>query len=174
MPVLIEPMQDACGAATTLFDLPVVTAKAQQLPVRHASFETAWSLGVLCTTDQKSEMVAELARVLVPGGRLAMLVLVREAATLSVQPEGNSFPTWSEVQGLLEEAGLELVEHVDDRQLPPAPVSWQERTDEVSALIAHRHGASAAWQQAEANSVKVGALLRAEEVRVVLLHAVRT
>jgi SAM-dependent methyltransferase len=62
---------------------PVVPASAEELPFEDASFDTAVSTLVLCTVSDPGRAVAELARVLVPGGRLLFIEHVRGDGALA-------------------------------------------------------------------------------------------
>lgn len=55
----------------------VLRARAEELPFEDASFDTAVSTLVLCTVESPSRALAELRRVLRPGGRLLFLEHVR-------------------------------------------------------------------------------------------------
>jgi ubiquinone/menaquinone biosynthesis C-methylase UbiE len=59
----------------------VVEAPAEQLPFEDASFDTAVAALVLCTVPNPEAAVAELARVLKPGGRLLFIEHVRAEDT---------------------------------------------------------------------------------------------
>ena len=76
-PVCADPMAAAARAARRLFGLPSVVAPAQQLPFADDCFGAAWCLGVLCTTSDKAGALAELRRVLKPGGELRFMEHVR-------------------------------------------------------------------------------------------------
>jgi SAM-dependent methyltransferase len=62
---------------------PVVPASAEELPFEDASFDTAVSTLVLCTVPDPGQAVAELARVLKPGGRLLFIEHVRGEGALA-------------------------------------------------------------------------------------------
>jgi SAM-dependent methyltransferase len=55
----------------------VVEAPAERLPLPDASFDTAVATLVLCTVPDPAAALAELRRVLVPGGRLLLIEHVR-------------------------------------------------------------------------------------------------
>jgi ubiquinone/menaquinone biosynthesis C-methylase UbiE len=55
----------------------VVEAGAERLPFADASFDSVVSTLVLCTVDDQAEALAEVARVLRPGGRLLLFEHVR-------------------------------------------------------------------------------------------------
>jgi SAM-dependent methyltransferase len=162
-PVCAEPMVDAVGAAARLFGLPAVAALAQTLPFQDGSFDAAWCLGVLCTTDEKDEALAELRRVLVPGARLGLLVFLADGPLTLPAPEGNAFPSERETGQLLDRAGFEL-ETVGEADLTESE-EWRERADAVHDVIAGRHGDDPQCLEAQEQSGRIGRLLAAGEVR---------
>ena len=163
-PVCAEPMAAAVRASRRLFGLPSVVAVSQALPFGDAAFDAAWCLGVLCTTSDKAGALAELRRVLRPGGRLGLLVFVADGPLTTPLPEGNEFPSEQELLGLLRDAGLALEESAD-ADLSDSPPEWAERTDAVDAEVERRHGHDPAFEQAQENARRVGRLLSAGELR---------
>src|ERR1700712_943659 len=109
-PVLAEPMSAAATASARLFGLPSVVAWSQALPFRTDAFDAAWSLGVLCTVPDKQAFLAECRRVLVPNGRLGLLVYVRGAEDLPENPDGNDFPTDDQLREELTATGFTVVQ----------------------------------------------------------------
>lgn len=170
-PVCAEPMAPAVHAGRTLFGLPSVVALSQSLPLADDSFDAAWCLGVLCTTEQKAELLAELRRVLVDGGRLGLLVFVADEPLPPPLPEGNSFPSSAEVDQLLEAAGFRVTATAD-ADLSDSPPEWQERADAVDAEVQRRHGEDPQWAQAQEQSSRVGRLLGSGALRPRLIAAV--
>ena len=163
-PVCAEPMAAAVRASRRLFGLPSVVAVSQALPFGDAAFDAAWCLGVLCTTSDKAGALAELRRVLRPGGRLGLLVFVAGGPLTPPLPEGNEFPSEQELLGLLRDAGLVLEESAA-ADLSDSPPEWTERADAVDAEVERRHGTDPAFGQAQENSSRVGRLLSAGELR---------
>jgi SAM-dependent methyltransferase len=163
-PVCAEPMAAAVRASRRLFGLRSVVALGQDLPFAGGAFDAAWCLGVLCTTSDKSSALAELRRVLRPGGRLGLLVFVADGPLTPPLPEGNEFPSETELLGLLTAAGFELRE-TSEADLGDSPDEWTERADAVDAEVARRHGEDPAFQQAQENAKRVGRLLSAGELR---------
>jgi SAM-dependent methyltransferase len=157
-PVCAEPMAAAVRASRRLFGLPSVVALSQALPFADASFDAAWCLGVLCTTSDKAGALAELRRVLRPGGRLGLLVFVADAALPPPLPEGNEFPSEDELLGLLRDAGFAVRESAD-ADLTDSPQDWTDRADAVDAEVERRHGGHPDFEQAQENSRRVGRLL---------------
>ena len=157
-PVCAEPMAAAVRAGRRLFGLSSTVAVAQALPFGDRSFDAAWCLGVLCTTSDKAGALGELRRVLVPGGRLGLLVFVADAPLPPPLPEGNEFPSEAELRALLTGAGFSL-EETAEADLSDSPPEWSERADAVDAEVARRHGDDEAFRQARENSSRVGRLL---------------
>jgi SAM-dependent methyltransferase len=169
-PVCADPMHHASRAAARLFGLPAVAALAQALPFPDGSFDAAWCLGVLCTTEEKAEALAELRRVLVPGARLGLLVFLADAPLTLPAPEGNSFPSEQETTHLLERAGY-AIEDAGEGDLTESG-EWRERADAVEAEIERRHGDDPRWQEAQEQSARIGRLLGEGQVRPWLAVAV--
>jgi SAM-dependent methyltransferase len=163
-PVCAEPMAAAARASRRLFGIPSVVALGQQLPFVEGSFDAAWCLGVLCTTSDKAGALGELRRVLRSGGRLGLLVFVADGPLTPPLPEGNEFPSESELLGLLRDAGLALEESAD-ADLGDSPEEWKDRADAVDAEVERRHENDPAFRQAQENAARVGRLLSAGELR---------
>jgi SAM-dependent methyltransferase len=170
-PVCAEPMADAVAASRRLFGLPGVVAAAQALPFADGTFEAAWCLGVLCTLSDKPAALAELRRVLVPGGRLGLLVFVADGPLTPPLPEGNEFPSTAELAGLLEAAGFALTDEAQ-ADLHDSPPEWDERADAVDEEVARRHGDAPELTQAREQAGRVGRLLGSGELRPWLGSAV--
>lgn len=81
---LVEPDPDMAKrlrlkAADAGVDAELVEAPGEALPFADDSFDTAVATLVLCTVPQPEETLAELARVLRPGGRLLYIEHVRSS-----------------------------------------------------------------------------------------------
>ncbi len=171
-PVCAEPMVAAVRAGRRLFGLPSVVALSQYLPFADASFDAAWCLGVLCTTSDKAGALAELHRVLAPGGRLGLLVFVADGPLPPPLPEGNQFPSEPGTVRLLADAGFELLETAT-ADLGDSPEEWTRRADAVEAEVERRHGGDPAFAQAQEQSRRVARLLSDGPLRPWLGVAVR-
>jgi ubiquinone/menaquinone biosynthesis C-methylase UbiE len=66
-------------------DGTVVEADAESLPFPDASFDFVWSWGVIHHSEDTGRVVAEVARVLRPGGRFAFMVYHRSSITYWIQ-----------------------------------------------------------------------------------------
>ncbi|MEE2851150.1 MAG: methyltransferase domain-containing protein [Actinomycetota bacterium] len=158
-PVLVEPETGACRAARELFGFPVVCALGSALPIRDASVDAAWSLGVLCTTPDQFALLTELRRVVRPGGRIGLLVFVAHRELPSNTLEGNHFPTPNRMRELLSAASLHVEQWLGTSALPPIDDTWNERVATVEGVLGDRHGHTEAWQLAERQSSRIGRLL---------------
>jgi SAM-dependent methyltransferase len=169
LPILVEPAQGACRAATKLFGYPVMRAVGSTLPVADSSVDAAWALGVLCTTPQQQELLDELRRVVRPGGRIGLLVFVAQRDIPSSQSDGNYFPTPSRLMALVERASLRLEQWLSTANLPAIPGSWNERMDVIDKALGDRYGKTEAWRLAERQSSRIGGLLEEEALTGALL-----
>lgn len=140
LPVLVDPMPGACRAAVRLFGWPAVAAGGERLPVRDGAFDAAWSIGVLCTIDDKPPVVHELRRVVRDGSPVGLLVFVRTVETLPDQPSGNSFPSRDEVAALLADARLDLVAEAALADFPEPTADWQRRLERLDEVMERDHG----------------------------------
>lgn len=69
-------------AASARPPVRLVAASAEELPFRSASFDSAVATLVFCTIPDPARAIAEIERVLAPGGRLLMLEHVRSHTPL--------------------------------------------------------------------------------------------
>ncbi len=98
---LVEPdrhMRAKMTARAREAGVDVVDAKAEALPYRDASFDTVVATLVLCSVRDPTRALAEIRRVLKPGGRLLFLEHVRgEGARARTQDRHDAL--WSRVMG---------------------------------------------------------------------------
>ncbi|WP_244928043.1 class I SAM-dependent methyltransferase [Nocardioides sp. W7] len=158
-PVLAEPMEGACRAARTLFGKPVVVADGAALPFPDATFDCAWSLGVLCTLEDKRSYLRELIRVVRPGGPVGMLVYTRAVDVLPDQPEGNHFPSRAELDADLGACGLTVLDETRLTDVAGTPDDWQDAAARVEEVIEQQHGHDERWKRAQAQQDTITALI---------------
>lgn len=170
-PVCAEPMRAAARASRRLFGLPAVAATGQALPFPTGIFDVAWCLGVLDTARDKAGLMAELHRVLAPGGRLGLLAFVAAGPLPPPLPEGNEFCTPEELDSLLRTTGFQVL-RTTPGSLSDAPASWQARADRVEEALARRHAEDPRWQTAQEQTARVARLISGGHLRPTLLHAV--
>jgi ubiquinone/menaquinone biosynthesis C-methylase UbiE len=96
--VLIEPDPHMARrlrrrAAGSERDVEIINATAGQLPLPDSSFDTAVVTFTLCSVPDEQAALAEIARVLVPGGRLLFLEHVRSAdPVIAAKQDKMPFP----------------------------------------------------------------------------------
>lgn len=116
-------------AAAAAPEAEVISAGAQALPFDDSSFDTAVSTLVLCTVDDPRMALAEVARVLRPGGRLLFLEHVRSEDPKVARWQDRLERPWRlfaagcrcnrDTVATIGAAGFE-VEHVEQGRMPKA------------------------------------------------------
>jgi len=127
-----EPMaRRARRRATELGrEVTFVKAPAEELPFEDASFDTAVGLAVLCSVREPHRALAELRRVLRPGGRFIFLEHVRSGDPRLAAKQDRFARPWGWIAGgchpnrrtleAIESAGFELAE-VEHEERPDVP-----------------------------------------------------
>jgi ubiquinone/menaquinone biosynthesis C-methylase UbiE len=78
--------------------VPLVVARAEALPFRDGAFDTVLSSLVLCSVDDPGRALAEIQRVLRPGGTFGMMEHVRAAGVLG-RIQDLVQPAWTAIAG---------------------------------------------------------------------------
>ena len=79
--------------------IPLVQGSAEQLPFRDGTFDTVVSGLVFCSVPDPKRGLAEVRRVLRPGGELRMLEHVRATGPLAARIQDFLQPLWTRVTG---------------------------------------------------------------------------
>jgi SAM-dependent methyltransferase len=98
---IVEPdrfMRAKMAERARLAGIEVVDAKAEALPFEDASFDTVVSTLVLCSVRDPGRALAEIHRVLKPGGKLLFLEHVRGEGKRARMQERLD-PLWSRAMG---------------------------------------------------------------------------
>ena len=104
-----EPMLVRAVRAEAGPHVGFVRADAQRLPFRDETFDAALSIAMLQLIPKQSVTLAEMARVLRPGARMAVMVPTagRAGALMRLLPDGGAhFFTDEEIADALEDLGL--------------------------------------------------------------------
>jgi len=96
----LDPARDALLAARRRAPaVPLVQGDAQALPFRDAAFDAVVSGLVFCSVPDPARGLAEVKRVLRPGGALRMLEHVRATGGLKARVQDRWQPLWTRVSG---------------------------------------------------------------------------
>jgi SAM-dependent methyltransferase len=97
--VAVDPHLDALARARARAPgVPLVAARAEALPFRPGTFDTVVSGLVLCSVDDPAAALAEVRRVLRPGGVLRLLEHVRRTG-LGGALQDLVQPAWTAISG---------------------------------------------------------------------------
>ena len=97
--IAVDPHLDALVRGRTRAPgVPLVVARAEALPFRAGTFDTVVSGLVLCSVDDPDAALAEVRRVLRPGGVLRLLEHVRRAG-LGGALQDLMQPAWTAISG---------------------------------------------------------------------------
>ena len=77
----------------------MIQARAEALPFRTGAFDTVVSGLVFCSVGDPARGLAEIRRVLAPGGELRMLEHVRSPVPWRARWEDRIQPLWTRVSG---------------------------------------------------------------------------
>jgi SAM-dependent methyltransferase len=168
--VCVDPMGAACRAASSCFTLPALVGDAARLPFADGSFDAAWSLGTLCTTEHKEAWLRELRRVLRDGASLGLLVLVGTPVGFTTS-SGNAFPSDDELGELLVRAEFAVTDREWSANLPDAEGRWQALESEVDDAIARQHGRDPRYVRVKEQERALGQLLEARRIQGRLIVA---
>ncbi|MFT4048214.1 MAG: class I SAM-dependent methyltransferase [Solirubrobacterales bacterium] len=133
--VLTEPsgpmaaqLREKLGELT--IDAEVVEAPAESLPFEDSSFDTIVGTLVLCTVNDPEASLAEIRRLLVPGGQLLLLEHVRSQDPASAKWQDRFETPWRlygngcycnrDTVSLVSAAGFEF-DQLDHGRFPKAP-----------------------------------------------------
>jgi ubiquinone/menaquinone biosynthesis C-methylase UbiE len=92
----VDPALDVLRAARRRASgVPLVVARAEALPFREGAFDTVVSGLVFCSVSDPARGLAEVRRVLAPGGWLRMVEHVRSRSPLAARFQDLVQPAWT-------------------------------------------------------------------------------
>ena len=158
-------MEASVAAQRRLFSLSrSLVAGSDRLPFRTESFDAAWSLGVLEMVEDKPAALAEITRVLKPGGRLCLYEYAGEKQSNGDGPEANLFVPASSMRSMILDSGLDLVAAERSPEIPDPPLEWREVTRIVRSEIARNHAGDPRLEEAENERRSFLKMMRSGEI----------
>jgi ubiquinone/menaquinone biosynthesis C-methylase UbiE len=98
--VAVDPCRESLAAARRRAPgVPLVRARAEALPFRDGAFDTVLSGMVFCSVDDPAAGLAEVRRVLAPGGTFRLLEHVRSERPLAAWLQDLGQPAWTRLAG---------------------------------------------------------------------------
>jgi ubiquinone/menaquinone biosynthesis C-methylase UbiE len=98
--VALDPSRDALRRARRRApSVPLLVARAEALPFRDGTFDTVLSGLVFCSVGDPARGLAEVRRVLRPGGELRMLEHVRATTPWRARVQDAIQPAWTWIAG---------------------------------------------------------------------------
>jgi ubiquinone/menaquinone biosynthesis C-methylase UbiE len=98
--VAVDPCpQNLAAARRRAPGVPLVRARAEALPFRDGAFDTVLSGMVFCSVDDPGAGLAEVRRVLAPGGAFRLLEHVRSERRLEARLQDLTQPAWTRLAG---------------------------------------------------------------------------
>jgi SAM-dependent methyltransferase len=171
--VAIEPEPRAADLAHRAFDeLTVMAGCADELPVQAATFGGTSLLGVASLVADLAGVLDEQARVVRPGGRLAIADLVSASSTaVTVEASGNHFRPLDELVAGVTAAGFA----VDAVWTAPAAIAtrWTAVAALVDAEIARQHSGSTVYAAWANDATRVRRLIDEASVSLATITATR-
>lgn len=135
----IDVMEAPVRGLKRLFPrLRTVVATSRSLPFRNATFDATWAIGVIETIGHKREALKELARVLVPDGRLAAYTFVSTSNEIDDPPMADQFQPLDELVEDFERGGFRTL-RVEPSSLARPPATWRKAQDAAQSQANRLH-----------------------------------
>jgi SAM-dependent methyltransferase len=168
----VEPELRAAALARDAFpELRVVGAAADALPLADGSCAGATLLGVVSLLPDVTTVLAEVRRVVAPGGRVGLTDLVTASRPADIPATGNRLRPLDELEAALADHGI-AVDAVTWTAVDEA--RWADVAAAVDAEIAVRHAGTPAYDAWRSDGDVVGRLLADGQLRIVTIVATRS
>ena len=168
----VEPEPHAVALARNVFpELTVVGAAADALPFAAGSCAGATMLGVVSLLPDLSGVLAEVSRVVEPGGRIGLTDLVTAAERIDIPATGNHLRPLDELVTALGEHGIviDAVTWTSEQE-----ARWADVAAAVDTEIAARHAGTPAYEAWRSDGDVIGRMLANGGLRIVTVVATRS
>lgn len=128
-PYMLRRAEERAKKATATIELR--QAPGEELPFPDATFDFVVDTLVLCSVQNPRKVLAEVKRVLKPGGELRLYEHVRSRNPVNAVAQNLVQPVWSwlgagchpnrDTERFVREAGFEVVRSQNETHLPPVP-----------------------------------------------------
>lgn len=125
-----------------------IVGSASDLPLVGESVDAAWALGVVEMVPQRQRSVAEVARVLRPGGRFAIYGFFAAEPRIQFHPAANRFDRAEALLDMFELEGLRIIQ-ASPAGNEAAPADWCSPVASVRAAVRRQHAGEHALALAE-------------------------
>jgi len=160
----IDVMEEPVRGLKRLFpQLSAVVASSRWLPFRNATFDATWAIGVIETIAHKNEALKEVARVLVPDGRLAAYTFV-STGRIEDAPMADRFQPLDEMVEEFERAGFRILKAEASRLARP-PASWRQAQGAAQSHTDRLHQGDPAHETARLQLQKFARLCNAGQIQ---------
>ncbi|MGH2751077.1 MAG: class I SAM-dependent methyltransferase [Actinomycetota bacterium] len=161
----IDVMKEPVRGSRRLFpQIRTLVATARSLPFPTATFDASWAIGVLETIAHKSEALNELARVLVPQGRLAAYTFVSATSGIVDSPMADRFQPLDTLVEDFRRGGFTILT-VEPSTLARPPADWRKAQELVQAHASRLHRDDPTREVVDRELHKFGRLYATGEIK---------
>lgn len=169
----IDVMEEAVRGSKRLFpQLSTVVATSRSLPFRNETFDATWAVGVIETIAHKSEALKELARVLVPEGRLAAYTFVSAATKVDDAPVADRFKPLDTLIEDFERGGFRILT-AEPSGLARPPANWRKTQETARAHANRLHRRDSAYEAVDRELHKISRLCTSGEIEAWMIVGVK-
>jgi SAM-dependent methyltransferase len=164
--VALEPEWSAAAGARRLFPgISVVQAEAVVSPFGKGSFDAVTLLGVVSLVDDLPPLIAEVVRLLRPGGRIGLSDLCTVNESIVTEPDSpNTFRSGELIADELERAGFALTEvaggHAD------VATRWDDVSRRVDDEMGRQHRGTKAYEIWDEDRQRLRAMIEGGELHL--------
>lgn len=147
----VDLMEQNVRAGRELFAEPFsLVGAADAMPFRDATFDAVWAVGVVEMIDDKPAALAEAARVLKRGGRMAVYSFTSRELDLPDRPESDTFASPESLSTFMEGAGMRVLDARPAPLTSPLSPEWRAVRLSVFEEVRARHGDEEEYEKVRA------------------------